>query len=149
MRKKEEDDDDILLNCPNILAGNGSSAKFTVHSSFIAYLFNARARQRHAHTEITARSLPGVYSLEQEAYRGKTGSRAPRQFTFPLLIGYELRDISITSHIGRKRRAKHHVVSLFARNRALLSGAERAVCQRGATRVCFANLFLYLFVVAV
>lgn len=40
MRKKEEDDDDILLNCPNILAGNGSSAKFTVTltvSSFFIY----------------------------------------------------------------------------------------------------------------
>lgn len=116
------------------MAGNGSSAKFTVTlsvSSFfiLAYLYNARARQRHAHTEITARSLP-VYSLEQEAYRGKTGSRTPRQFTFPLLICYELRDISITSQIGRKRRAKHHVVSLFARNRALCCPELSVLCVR-------------------
>lgn len=104
----------------------------SAHSSFVACLYNARARQRHAHTAITARSLPvySCYWLAQETYRGKTGSRTPRQFTFPLLIGYELRDISITSQIGRKRRAKHHVVSLFARNRALCCPDLSVLCVR-------------------
>lgn len=131
------------------MAGNGSSAKFTVTltvSSFfvLAYLYNARARQRHAHTEITARSLP-VYSCTGSVPR-ENGQQDPASIYVSASNWLRAqRYFHNVADWSKAARQTSRGLAFRAKPGSLLSGAKRAVCQRGAARVCFANLFLYSF----